>query len=125
MENAVDELSRKFVRRRDIGRTWRRDRSRLGIKARTFYAGSLVRFHGRRLVPYTCGILAWRNATSAKLQRPATVTAHHHAIKYTIGFVHAGNYKLHSLTWPRTWCSTKGQPSSDGPIEGFAGTAYY
>ncbi len=45
---------------------------------------------------------------SAKLQRPATVTTHHHAIKYTIGFVHAGNYRLPSLdglACPTHWVS--------------------
>jgi hypothetical protein len=57
-----------------------------------------------RLVPHTCRILACRNASSANLQRLTTVTAQHHAIKYMIGFVHAGDYRL------RLWRLVKANP---------------
>jgi hypothetical protein len=63
-------------------------------------SSSLVRFRARRLVPHTQRILARRNASSANLQRPATVSTQRHAIKYTIGFVHGGDYRLDG-TWGR------------------------
>jgi hypothetical protein len=54
----------------------------------------LVRFHGHGPVPCTCRILALRNASNANLQRPATVTTQHHAVEYSIGSAHAGDYGL-------------------------------
>jgi len=62
-------------------------------------SGILIGFRACRLVPRTRRILACRNATSAKLQRLATVTTQRHAIKYMIGFVHAGDYRLHCDAW--------------------------